>query len=134
MSNNILFICSHGDFAKEIIKSAEMIVGPMEQVIPFCLKPGMSGDDFLEVIKAEAQMHKGDHILAIVDLFGGTPCTTCARLLKEYDLHIITGLNLGMLIEVYSMLNSCDMKELKQTAISTLQMSCVDVNKKMGLD
>lgn len=134
MSNNILFICSHGDFAKEIIRSAEMIVGPMENVIPFCLKPGMSGDDFLQIVEAQAQAHCNDHILAIADLFGGTPCTTCARLIRDYDLHIITGLNLGMLIEVYSMLDTSDIKEIKKTALTALQMSCVDVNKKMGLD
>lgn len=130
---NKLFLCSHGDFAKEIICSAEMIIGPMEDAVAICLQPGMSGDDYLEEMKKNIELYKEDRILVLADLFGGTPCNTAARLLKEYSIDIITGLNLGMLLEVYSSLQTKDTTQLKEIALKALQMSCVDVNKKMGL-
>lgn len=129
---NKLLLCSHGNFALEIKRSAEMIIGPMEDAIAVCLQPGMSGDDFVEALRKQLDAFSQENVFLIADLFGGTPCNCAARLLKEYPIQIVTGLNLGMLLEVYSNLQQVDRQALKQIALQALQLSCVDVNEKLG--
>lgn len=129
----IIVTCSHGRLAEEIIRSAEMIIGPMAEAVSCCLVPGMAPDDYLQLVKEKLSPYKDASILVLADLFGGTPCNTLARLLKEYDMKIITGLNLGMLMETYSMRNCTSLQELKEIAMSTLKVSCIDVNERMGI-
>lgn len=131
-SKTIIFVCTHGNFAEAIIQSAEMIIGPMEDAIPICLQPGMSGDEYLQAVREQVERCKEYNILILADLFGGTPCNTTARLLKDYSIHILTGLNLGMLLEVYSNREYKTIVELKKIAMEALSMSCVDVNEKLG--
>lgn len=130
--NTVLFICTHGDFAKAIIQSAEMIIGPMETAIPICLQPGMSGDDYLELVEQKAEAYQDHDILVLADLFGGTPCNTTARLVRTYPIQIVTGLNLGMLLEVFSNLQTASMEELVSIALEAASMGCVDVNERLG--
>lgn len=131
-NKTVIFICTHGNFASAIIESAEMIIGPMNDAIPICLLPGMSGDEYLVAVREQVDRCSADNILILVDLFGGTPCNTTARLLRDYPIHIITGLNLGMLLEVYSNREKKSIVELKKIAMETLSMSCMDVNEKLG--
>lgn len=128
----MILICTHGNLATSIIESAEMIVGQLRDVVPVCLQPGMSGDEYLKMLGKIIDDANGRNILVLADLFGGTPCITSARLIKDCPIHIITGLNLGMLLEVYLNRENKSIKELKKIALDALQMSCVDVNEKLG--
>lgn len=130
---NVIVVCSHGLFAEEIIRSAEMIIGPMDDAIACCLLPGMQPDDYLALVEEKIKPYQNDSILVIVDLFGGTPCNTLARMLKSYDMQIVTGLNLGMLMEVYSMRNQSSCSDLRDTAMQAYQMGFVDVNERLGI-
>lgn len=121
-----LLVASHGNFAGELVKSAEMIVGKMEHVNAFALTPGMSLTDFMQEIRDVLEQCEGP-VLCLVDLFGGTPSNTFAALSGTYDMQVVTGLNLGMLIETYSELGTVPVEELKQTAIRALHESCRDV-------
>jgi len=47
-----------------------------------------------------------------VDLFGGSPFNVALYVMKNYDVKVITGVNMPMLIELLSSLNACDTKEL----------------------
>lgn len=130
---NVLFTCSHGAYAEQVILSAEMIIGPMKDVISCCLFPGMYPDEYLKQAETKLLSYKKASILVMADLFGGTPCNTMARLLKEYDMHIITGLNLGMLLEAYSKKEDVSLYELKDISMKALQLSSVDVNERLNM-
>ena len=96
-----IFVCTHGRFGEELIKSAEMIAGKSENVYSFSLLP----------------------------LFGGTPCTTCAILSQRYDMQVISGLNLAMYIEITSQKDHHSREELIDVGLSILQSSGKDVIK-----
>lgn len=101
MKKTQLMLCSHGNFARELVKSAEMIVGKVDNIEIFSLMPGMSMEDFQKQITDRLQtMSHYDELLFLVDLYGGTPCTAVMSLMKQYPINIVTGLNLAMLIEV----------------------------------
>lgn len=127
--SNQLIICTHGEFGKEMIRSAEMIVGKLEGVYSFSLKMGMQPMDFRQQVVDLIEAHPEDQFLCLVDLFGGTPCNMVTSI-NEENLEIVSGLNLAMLIETYSLLQTTSIQALKDIAIQTLLNSGVDVRAK----
>lgn len=127
--SNQLIICTHGEFGKEMIRSAEMIVGKLEGVYSFSLKMGMQPMDFCQQVVDLIEALPEDQFLCLVDLFGGTPCNMVTSINKE-NLEIVSGLNLAMLIETYSLLQTTSIQALKDIAIQTLLNSGVDVRAK----
>lgn len=127
--SNQLIICTHGEFGKEMIRSAEMIVGKLEGVYSFSLKMGMQPMDFRQQVVDLIEAHPEDQFLCLVDLFGGTPCNMVTSINKE-NLEIVSGLNLAMLIETYSLLQTTSIQALKDIVIQTLLNSGVDVRAK----
>lgn len=121
-----IFICSHGHFCEELIRSAEMIAGKVDNVFAFPLLQGMPPEDYKKIL--EDELCKGPcKTLCLTDLYGGTPCNTCAILSKTYDMEVITGLNLAMYIEVTSQMNRTPFQSLKEVALQTLLESGKDV-------
>lgn len=51
----ILYICTHGRFGEELVKSAEMIYDKLEDVQVFSLLPGMSPEEYSALIEAKLQ-------------------------------------------------------------------------------
>lgn len=127
--SNQLIICTHGEFGKEMIRSAEMIVGKLEGVYSFSLKMGMQPMDFRQQVVDLIEALPEDQFLCLVDLFGGTPCNMVTSINKE-NLEIVSGLNLAMLIETYSLLQTTSIQALKDIAIQTLLNSGIDVRAK----
>lgn len=127
--SNQLIICTHGEFGKEMIRSAEMLVGKLEGVYSFSLKMGMQPMDFRQQVVDLIEALPEDQFLCLVDLFGGTPCNMVTSINKE-NLEIVSGLNLAMLIETYSLLQTTSIQALKDIAIQTLLNSGVDVRAK----
>lgn len=117
-----IFVCTHGKFGEELMRSAEMIAGPFPDAVSFSLLPGMSPENYLDMIEEKAKTVNGS-ILCLTDLFGGTPCTTCALLAKKYDMQILTGLNLAMYLEITSQLETIGLEELCDLGLRTLKDS-----------
>lgn len=61
-----IIIGTHGRFGEEIIKSAEMIVGKMENVRAVSLLPEMSFEEFMKQVKDILAELEGETI-ALVD-------------------------------------------------------------------
>ncbi len=101
----MIVVASHGDFAKGLIQSSELIIGPSEDVYGI----GFYHGDSVETLKANIEQYlikaknETKEVLVLVDLFGGSPCNVALGLLKDYDHDVITGVNMGMLIEAISM-------------------------------
>lgn len=96
-----ILVMNHGRFGEELIASAEMIIGKIEDIHAVSLMPGMSIEEFYE--KAEAAVSRnGENTLILTDLFGGTPCNVAMMLRQKYHVKILCGMNLPMLIELVS--------------------------------
>lgn len=100
-----IVILTHGDFGSEIIKSAEMIVGDINNIQSFSLHPHQDLASFIEDIRNVLNSVNKDTIY-IVDLYGGTPFHAAAFLVKSYGGALVTGLNLPLLIEITSMIET----------------------------
>ena len=97
-------IASHGELAESLIKSAGMIVGESEHIAAVGIMPGESPQDFEERLRAAVQsMDTGDGVVALADLYGGTPNNILYRIAHEFkNIRIITGVNLPMLVVLFS--------------------------------
>lgn len=93
-----LVLISHGLFCQELKKSAEMIMGPQDNIHTVGLLPSEGPEDFQKKLLDEIAGLSDYTVFA--DLMGGTPCNVASRILMEgkasFDLY--AGMNLPMLI------------------------------------
>lgn len=100
-----IVLASHGHFAEGIKESGQMIFGPQENVAAVVLTPDMGPDDMHQkLLDAIATFDDQEHVLFLVDLWGGTPFNQISKILGEQnkpDWVAITGLNLPLLVSAY---------------------------------
>lgn len=100
-----IVLASHGALAAGIMESGGMIFGPQENVAAVALTPDMGPDDMhRKLLDAISDFADQEHVLFLVDLWGGTPFNQVSRILEEEqheDWVALTGLSLPMLIAAY---------------------------------
>ncbi|RRK11876.1 PTS sugar transporter subunit IIA [Lactiplantibacillus garii] len=98
-------VVSHGEFARGVVDSSYMIFGSQEkvQVVTFQLDEDTE-DLNRNLTAAVAHFDADDQVLFLVDLWGGSPFNAASRIVAEHTdrMGLITGLNLPMLIEAYT--------------------------------
>jgi PTS system mannose-specific IIA component len=94
-------VATHGKLAEELIRTAEAVVGEIEQIVPVSIvatSPDVRGD-----LKAAIQkVDQGQGVLLLTDIFGGSPTNLCLSFLTERQVEVVTGVNLPMLLQLPS--------------------------------
>ena len=115
-----ILLMSHGKMAEGMLDSCQLFFGEaIQQLQALCLAKEESVEGFDERIRAAlASLDEGQGVLVLCDLLGGTPAHRCVSLLTEgQKIRVITGMNLGMLIEILGIratLSSVDQLDLKE--------------------
>ena len=124
-----LVLISHGSFSVELLKSAEMIMGPQDNIHAIPLLPSEGQEDFLA--KFDALVKDFDDYVVFADLLGGTPANTISKqIILGRDIQLYTGMNLPMVIEfVNSSLVGTD-----PDYITAAQNAIVNVNDVLAAD
>lgn len=94
-----VILISHGRFSEEILKSAEMILGPQKNVYPITFLENDSMQTLKDRTEEKLKKLSGEEVVIITDLKGGTPCNVAFLLKKTYNFTLLTGLNLPILLE-----------------------------------
>mgnify|MGYP003395228979 CR=1 FL=1 len=107
-----LVVVTHGRLAEEFLAAMEHVVGPQEQTCAVSIAP----DDDMEVRRADIiaavkAADKGQGVIVLTDMFGGTPSNLAISLLKQPNVEVIAGVNLPMLIKLASVRLSCPLAE-----------------------
>ncbi|GAA0083666.1 hypothetical protein UT300007_01050 [Clostridium sp. CTA-7] len=91
---------SHGDYAKAMKESIEMIVGKRENVYCIGLQANENGENLSEKLdRIDEDMNKYSECVVFCDLFGGTPCNTVIKKYLNNDkIKVISGMNFSMLL------------------------------------
>ena len=100
-----IILASHGDFAKGILQSGEMIFGTQPDVKAVTLQPSEGPDDIRgKMEEAITTFENPEQVLFMVDLWGGTPFNQTSGLINGHEdtWAVVTGLNLPMLIEAFA--------------------------------
>ncbi len=96
-----VLVITHGDLGQELIKAAELIKGKYDGVLPVSVDSNKGVEDIKkEITTAIKKVDKGDGVLILTDLFGGTPSNIALSFLKEGKVEVVTGVNLPMLLKL----------------------------------
>ena len=98
-----LVVVTHGQLATELVRVTESIVGAQEGLLPV----GLGADEAIESMKdrigkAIESAQKGDGVIVLTDMFGGTPSNLSLTFLEEGKVEILMGVNLPMLLKLAS--------------------------------
>jgi len=102
-----LVLISHGNFAPEALKSAEMIMGHQEKVRTLSVIPGMDLNETVRVLEEAVSEVKGSRgVIILTDIPGGTPSNAAGILTASAeDVLALSGFNMPMLLEVLTSRN-----------------------------
>lgn len=108
-------IVSHGQLANELLKAAEQVVGELDHITSV----SMGWNDDVEAAKKEIKeaiekVSKGNGVLLLTDMFGGTPTNISAMFIKENEIEVLTGVNLPMVIKLASQNKEYELTELAE--------------------
>ncbi|MBI1748463.1 MAG: PTS sugar transporter subunit IIA [Acidobacteria bacterium] len=111
-----ILIVTHGQLCRELIASAEMIVGEVSQhIVPVSI--GWHDDVnevHREIEQAIQAADQGEGVLILTDMFGGTPSNIALSFLEKNRIEIITGANLPMVIKLASQKDDKDLHSFAQ--------------------
>lgn len=110
-------ITGHSEFSIGMQSALAMITGELEDVIIIPFLAEETVDEYRQKVAAEIQMF--DQAICFTDLLGGTPFKTCVEFSEEKDqVFVVSGTNLGMLLEGLMMRNSVtDSFEIAETVV-----------------
>ena len=89
-------IIGHRNVSTAFLEALESISGTYENLIPIS-NDGLSTQEIVDKIKDAFTESTGEEVIIFVDVFGGS-CWRAAKMARLPRSHIITGLNLPMLL------------------------------------
>lgn len=114
-------VASHGSLSCAILESAALITG--EEKIKNFIHIKVESNDSREKVKdyVDTYLNKwenGDQILVLTDIKGGNITNILSEYISIRDLHIITGMNLGMVLEVLLSDERMPIEELAESLVT----------------
>lgn len=134
MARPALIVASHGLFAQEAIKSAEMIIGHLqENVGVISVTEGKAFETCLsEIQKLYEDLDTTAGCLIFTDIYGGTPANVATYVAIEHmdNVQVFSGLNLPALLEI--LLDQTSDLQALEAKIESIHGDClVNVSKKL---
>ena len=125
-----VIVISHGDLSKAIVETAQMIVGEQEAVETFGLYLGDSVDLFRErVTEAVRERLRHNDVMVVTDMQSGSPFNVAVAAMEEHRFRNFTGMNLPMLLEIFSSRPYCSLEEVSDELVGKTTETILDVNK-----
>ena len=98
-----MVLVTHGRLADELVSALRHVVGEQENVKTVCIDPD---DDMeqrrLHILESVAEADKGNGVVLLTDMFGGTPSNLAISVMDKANVEVIAGVNLPMLIKLTS--------------------------------
>lgn len=121
MKQTVVLVITHGKFGIELLKSVEMIIGEQQDAfaLGLCLGNDVSDlrDDVEKIVKEAKEA--GKEVIILVDLLGGSPSNVALYMAKAHAVKVVTGVNILMLIELFSSRESKEPDELLAAVVNS---------------
>jgi len=109
-------VVTHGQLATELLNAAEMIVGDLPAFAAVSIGWHDDVDVAREAIElAIGKVDRGQGVLLLTDMFGGTPSNLAMTFLEADRLEVVTGVNLPMLIKLAKVHERTDLLTLARS-------------------
>ena len=93
-----IVLLTHGEWGAELVKSAELIVGPLKNIKCFPLHPDCPLKEYVRETQAYMEQRKEEEFLLITDIRGGSTFYTAGILSRTEKVRAVSGLSMDMLI------------------------------------
>lgn len=122
-------IAAHGSFSSGIKSSLEIIIGKVENVsvIDAYVDGNKSIEDELNTILTN--VHVEDELVVFSDLMGGSITNQILRHGLRENVHVVSGMNLPLLIDIMLADTDTPVTDVIESAISIAREQVVYVNK-----
>jgi PTS system mannose-specific IIA component len=112
-----LLIITHCDLGREFLNAAEFIVGRMEAVDTVAITQSLGSEEIRHSIEKKiTALDKGDGVLILADMLGGTPSNLSLAFLNKDKVEVLTGVNLPMIIFIAQNRTQMSLEELAAKA------------------
>lgn len=106
-------IVTHYRLGDEFLQALRLIVPDAPDFRAVAVEPTQSVEEMRgRIAEALAAADRGDGVLVLTDMFGGTPSNISLSFLDEHQVEVVTGLNLPMLIKLATLRESKSLDEL----------------------
>jgi len=111
-------VVTHGSFGKELIRTAEGIVGP-QQGVEIITNTGASLQGLSEDVRSLIAKHQHSTFYLFVDLMGGSCGFVCQEVRRQAPGAVIfSGVNLPMILEFFHHRNRGGDSELRERLLT----------------
>ena len=94
-------IVTHYRLGDEFLQALRLIVPEAPEFHSVAIEPTQTVDEMRSKISAALKAaDRGEGVLVLTDMFGGTPSNISLSFLEERHVEVVTGLNLPMLIKL----------------------------------
>jgi PTS system mannose-specific IIA component len=112
-----LLIVTHSDLGKEFLNAAEFIVGRLDAAEAVSITQTADSEQIRKMIEEKVSvLDKGEGVLILTDMLGGTPSNISLSFLKEEMVEVLTGVNLPMVIAIAQARAEMDLSRLAEMA------------------
>ncbi len=128
---NILVV-SHCGLTVELIKTAEVIAGKQDNL--YFVQKTIDDENLFSLqqkISETLKKIKSDNgTLILTDMLGGTPCNASLPLSKDFNIEILTGVNLPMLLSaIFASKTATNVKDLANKVLEDGKKSMVNAKE-----
>lgn len=105
-----ILIATHATYAEGIRAAAELILGPQSGITTICaytegviLERAL--EEYFEACTPE------DEVIVLTDIYGGSVNQACMKYMERPGVHLLTGVNLALLLQVITMEEGEELRE-----------------------
>ena len=90
---------THSNYGESLLAAAESILGPIENCAALSIDITADVKEAIDGLRSTVEnMDKGNGVLILTDMFGGTPTNLSLSLLSIKGVEVVTGVNLPMIL------------------------------------
>ncbi|HEX5064766.1 MAG TPA: PTS sugar transporter subunit IIA [Myxococcota bacterium] len=106
-------IVTHYRLGDEFLQALRLIVPDAPEFHAVAIEPTQSVEEMRSRIAAALEAaDRGEGVLVLTDMFGGTPSNISLSFLQEHHVEVVTGVNLPMLIKLATLAESKSLEDL----------------------
>ena len=121
-----VIIAAHGTLARDLLHAAQTIIGPIDGVHTISRLPREGKADLMKKFQHKiSALDNPEGILILIDAYGGSPFNISSHFLEQYNIRIVTGVNLPMILDLATYREKLDLDKLTAKLANTGRRSVI---------
>ena len=127
-----IVLLTHGEWGAELVKSAELIVGPLKNIKCFPLYPDCPFKEYVREAQDYMEQRREEEFLLITDIRGGSTFYTAGILSRTEKIRAVSGLSMDMLILADELRQEYSVEEIVPFLIEGTKNKITDMETVLG--